>query len=37
MQIKGVDLERFRVKRGRLTAAQMDDITAAIAAIIDFQ
>ena len=37
MQIKGVDLERFREKRGRLTATQMDDITAAIAAIIDYQ
>lgn len=37
MQIRGVDLGRFREKRGRLTAAQMDDITAAIAAIIDYQ
>lgn len=37
MQIKGVDIGRFREKRGRLTATQMDDITAAIAAIIDFQ
>ncbi len=34
MQIKGVDLERFKEKRGRLTASQMDDITAAI---IDYQ
>ena len=37
MQIRGVDLQRFREKRGRLTAMQMDDITAAIAAIIDYQ
>ena len=37
MQIKGADLGRFREKLGRLTAAQMDDITAAIAAIIGYQ
>lgn len=37
LQVKGVDILRFRAKLGQLNAAQMDDITAAIAAIIDFQ
>ena len=37
MQIRGVDLQRFVDKRGRLSATQMDNITAAIAAIIDYQ
>ena len=37
MQIKGTDVQRFVEKRGQLTATQMDDITAAIAAIIDYQ
>ncbi|MCE2402858.1 type II toxin-antitoxin system PemK/MazF family toxin [Candidatus Poribacteria bacterium] len=37
MQIKGADVQRFVEKRGQLTATQMDDITAAIAAIIDYQ
>ena len=37
MQIRGVDLQRFVDKRGRLSATQVDDITAAIAAIIDYQ
>ena len=37
LQIKGVDIQRFRKKLGQLTPAQMDDITAAIAAIIDYQ
>ncbi len=36
LQVKGVDILRFRKKLGQLTAAQMDDITAAIAAIIDY-
>ena len=37
MQIKGADMQRFITQRGKLNAAQMDDITAAIAAIIDYQ
>ncbi len=37
LQIKGVDIQRFRKKLGQLTTAQMDNITAAIAAIIDYQ
>lgn len=37
LQIKGIDILRFCKKLGQLTAAQMDDITAAIAAIIDYQ
>ncbi len=37
MQIKGADVQRFVKKRGQFTAVQMDDITAAIAAIIDYQ
>ncbi len=37
LQIKGVDIQRFRKKLGQLTPAQMDDITTAIAAIIDYQ
>ena len=37
MQINGADIGRFSEKLGRLTAAQMDDITAAIAAIIGYQ
>ena len=37
LQIKGIDMLRFRKRLGQLTAMQMDDITAAIAAIIDYQ
>ena len=37
MQIKGADVQRFVKRRGQFTAGQMDDITAAIAAIIDYQ
>lgn len=37
LQVKGVDILRFRKKLGQLTATEMDDITAAIAAIIDYQ
>ena len=36
-QMKGVDIRRFRGKRGRLPATLMDEIGAAIAAIIDYQ
>ena len=37
LQIKCVDVQRFFTKRGRLTATLMDEIGAAIAAIIDYQ
>lgn len=37
MQIKGADVQRFIRQRGKLNATQMDDITAAIAAIIGYQ
>ncbi|RKU31827.1 PemK family transcriptional regulator [Candidatus Poribacteria bacterium] len=36
MQMKGVDTTRFLNKRGRLKATDMDEINAAIVAIIDF-
>lgn len=37
LQIKGVDIQRFRKRRGRLAATLMEEIGAAIAAIIDYQ
>ena len=37
LQVKSVDVQRFRKQRGRLTAALMEEIGAAIAAIIDYQ
>lgn len=37
LQIKGVDVQRFLTKRGRLTATLMSEIGAAIATIIDYQ
>ena len=37
LQIRGVDVQRFLTKRGRLTATLMDEIGAAVAAIIDYQ
>ena len=37
MQIRGVDVERFRRRRGRFNAMLMEEITAAIAAIIEYQ
>ena len=37
VQMKGVDVRRFVTKRGRLAAALMDEIGAAITAIIDYQ
>lgn len=37
LQIKGVDVQRFIKKRGRFTATLMEEIGAAIAAIIDYQ
>ena len=37
LQVKGVDMQRFRKRRGRLTATLMAEIGEAIAAIIDYQ
>ena len=37
LQMKGVDIQRFHGKRGRLTASLMDEIGAAVAAIIGYQ
>ena len=37
LQMRGVDVRRFLIKRGRLTATLMDEIGAAVAAIIDYQ
>ena len=37
MQIRGVDVERFISKRGRLNATLMQEITAAIAAIVEHE
>ena len=37
LQIKSVDVKRFRKKRGRLTATLMTEIGEAITAIIDHQ
>lgn len=37
MQIRGVDVRRFINKRGRLNATLMQEITAAIAAIIEYE
>lgn len=36
MQMRGVDVTRFIDKRGKLKATDMDEINAAIVAIIDF-
>lgn len=36
MQMKGVDVKRFINKRGKLKATDMDEINAAIVAIIDY-
>jgi mRNA interferase MazF len=36
-QMKGIDIRRFHDKRGRLPATLMEEISAAIAAIIDYQ
>ena len=37
LQMRGMDVRRFLTKRGRLAATLMDEISAAIAAIIDYQ
>lgn len=36
MQMKGVDVKRFKKKRGKLKPTDMDEINAAIVAIIDY-
>ena len=37
LQIRGVDVKRFISKRGRLSATLMQEITAAIVAIIEYE
>ena len=37
LQTRGIDVRRFLTKRGRLAAVLMEEIGAAIAAIIDYQ
>lgn len=37
LQLRGVDIERFVEQSGRVTSLQMDQITAAIAAVIEYQ
>lgn len=37
LQIKSVDVQRFSKQRGKMTATFMAEISAAIAAIIDYQ
>ena len=37
LQVKSVDVQRFRKQRGKITATLMVEIGAAIAAIIDYQ
>ena len=37
LQVKSVDVQRFRRRRGRFTATLMEEIGAAIVAIIDYQ
>jgi mRNA interferase MazF len=37
LQIRGVDVQRFLRPAGRLTPATMEDIAAAIAAIVEYQ
>ena len=37
LQTRGVDVKRFIRKLGRLTPMEMDDLAAAIAAVIEYQ
>lgn len=37
LQIRGVDVKRFLSRRGKLSATLMQEITAAIAAIIEYE
>ena len=37
LQLRGIDLQRFIRMAGRVSSIQMDEITAAIAAVIEYQ
>lgn len=37
LQLRGVDLNRFKRKKGILTAAEMEEVTCAIAAVIEYR
>ena len=37
LQVKSVDVQRFRKRRGKLTATLMEEIGAAIAVVIDYK
>jgi len=37
LQVRGVDTRRFIRKLGRLTPMEMDDLAAAIAAVVEYQ
>jgi mRNA interferase MazF len=37
LQVRGIDTERFIRKVGRLTSMEMDDLAAAIAAVVEYQ
>jgi mRNA interferase MazF len=37
LQVKSLDVQRFLTKRGQLTATLMVEVSAAIAAIVDYQ
>ncbi len=37
LQVRSVSVQRFRKQMGRLSAAQMEEIAAAIAAVVEFQ
>lgn len=37
LQLRGVSIERFQSKKGVLTANQMEEITSAIAAVVEYQ
>ena len=37
LQLRGIDIKRFISKAGRLSSTQMEEITAAIAAVIEYR
>jgi len=37
LQLRGVDVQRFLSRKGRVSATQMDEIAAAIAATVEYQ
>ena len=37
LQLRGIDVQRFIRKAGRVSSTQIDEITAAIAAVIEYQ